>query len=115
MGTGRSQTDTVDIRGRKKRFADDFYVSPQWKRCARGYRKSVGGLCEWCKKKGIIKPAEEVHHIIRLTPENINKPEITLNWANLAALCKDCHKKIKKKEQRWTVDEDGYVTPKDPP
>ena len=108
-------SDTVDIRGKGKRFADAFYASPAWKRCARGYRASVGGLCERCKKNGLIVPAEEVHHKIHLTPENINRPEVALNWANLIALCKDCHMKEHRKQKRWTVDKDGNVTPGDPP
>ena len=110
-----AQNDTVDIRGREKGFADDFYTSPAWKRCARGYRASVGGLCERCRKNGLIVPAEEVHHKIHLTSENISRPEIALSWHNLIALCKDCHMKEHRKEKRWTVDENGNVTPKDPP
>ena len=105
----------MDIRGKGKGFADAFYVSRPWIRCARGYRRSVGGLCEECKKHGKITPAEEVHHKIKLTPENINRPEITLNWRNLIALCKDCHMKMHRSPKRWTVDENGNVSPQDPP
>ena len=108
-------SDTVDNRGREKGFADSFYTSPAWKQCARGYRRSVGGLCERCKAKGLIVPAEEVHHKVHLTPANINRPEIALNWENLIALCKDCHMKEHRKEKRWKVDDDGNVTPVDPP
>ena len=109
------ENDTVDIRGRDKGFADAFYKSQAWMRCARGYRRSVGGLCERCKKRGLIVPAEEVHHKTHLSPENINNPEVALNWANLIALCKDCHMKEHRKEKRWTVDADGNVTPGGPP
>ena len=105
----------MDIRGKGKGFADDFYKSQAWMNCARSYRRSVGGLCERCRKKNLITPAEEVHHKIKLTPENIDRPEITLNWDNLIALCKDCHKEMHRKKQRWTVDEDGNVTPRTAP
>ena len=105
----------MESRGREKSFADDFYKSQAWMRCARGYRRSVGDLCERCKKRGLIVPAEEVHHKIKLTPDNINRPEIALNWANLIALCKDCHLKAHRKQKRWTVDDDGTVTLRDPP
>ena len=94
-----------------KGFADSFYTSQAWKRCARGYRRSVGGLCERCRERGVITPAEEVHHKIKLTPQNINRPEIALNWKNLVALCKDCHLEVHKKPKRWVVDEYGNVTP----
>ena len=63
----------------------------------------------------MIVPAAEVHHKIHLTPENINRPEIALNWTNLIALCKDCHMIVHRKQKRWTVDKDGNVTPVDPP
>ena len=105
----------MDSRGKEKGFAEAFYTSTAWTRCARGYRQSVGGLCERCKEQGLITPAEEVHHKIHLTPENINRPEVALNWANLVALCKDCHMKEHRKVRRWSVDADGQVTPKEPP
>ena len=111
----RGENNSMDIRGKTKGFADAFYTSPAWKRCARSYRNSVGGLCEECKKHGLIVPADEVHHKIKLTPENINRPEIALNWSNLVALCKDCHLKIHRKKKRWSVDENGVVTLRDPP
>ena len=49
-------------------------------------------LCEDCLKRGIYKPAKEVHHIEELTPENIHRPEVALSFNNLVALCKECHK-----------------------
>ena len=42
--------------------------------------------------RGIYKPAKEVHHIEELTPLNIHRPEVVLNFDNLVALCKECHK-----------------------
>lgn len=42
--------------------------------------------------RGIYRPAKEVHHIEELTPENIYRPEVSLNFNNLIALCKECHK-----------------------
>lgn len=91
------------------RFAKDFYKSHAWMDCARAYRQSVGGLCERCAAAGLIVPAEEVHHKIRLTPENLADPTIALDWANLEALCKDCHLK-EHNARRWNVDELGRVT-----
>ena len=75
--------------------------------------KSVGGLCEDCYKNGKIIPAEEVHHIVWLNETNIHDPNITLNWRNLVALCRECHRKRHGARQtRYTVDEFGRVTPK---
>ena len=106
---------TVESRGKKKSFAADFYKSKAWQHCSRSYMKSVGGLCEECKRRGLIVPATEVHHKEKLTPENINRPEIALNWANLEALCDECHDKKHRKKKRWRVDEEGNVTLEDPP
>ena len=76
--------------------------------CAKGYRKKVGGLCERCMKKGLIVQGEEVHHKIKLTPENLKNPDIALNWKNLELLCKNCHME-EHKGTRWRVDKDGRV------
>ena len=92
----------------KNSFAHEFYCSWAWIKCARAYKKSKGGLCERCWSKGLIIPAAEVHHKIRLTPENINDPNIALNWNNLECLCKNCHKEEHSKT-RWRADELGHV------
>lgn len=90
----------------------EFYGSPQWKQCRETYKKSVGGLCEECLKKGLISPAEEVHHIIKLTNENCNDPSVSLNPKNLMALCKACHdEKHRRVPRRVHIDECGRVTP----
>lgn len=91
-----------------KAWARKFYSSIGWQQCRNAYLKSVGGLCERCKAKGLIVPAEEVHHKVKLTAENIDKPDIVLNWKNLEALCKDCHLKEHTK-RRYRVDKDGRL------
>ena len=107
-----------------KPFAEKFYKSTQWQSCREAYLKSKGYLCERCIAKGIVKPAIIVHHKIYLTPQNVKRPDITLNPINLEALCKDCHNKEhidykngqhkqgkKKKEikRRYVIGEDGGV------
>lgn len=54
--------------------------------------KKAGGLCELCMKEGKITPAEEVHHKIHLSQQNINDPNVTLNYDNLIALCREHHR-----------------------
>ena len=106
-------------------FAAQFYSSPAWKNCREEYRKSRGRLCQRCLAKGIINAGTrenplQVHHKIRLTPENIDDPSITLNWDNLETLCYKCHseehprafpKKQKKSTGtgRWSIGENGEV------
>ena len=90
------------------RFAHNFYKSYAWMSCAKAYRKSVGNVCERCWKKGIVSAGEEVHHKIKLTPENITDPSIALNWDNLELLCKRCHQE-EHKGTRWRTDACGHV------
>ena len=65
-------------------------------------------LCERCLARGLIRQGDEVHHKIRLTPENINDPNISLNWENLEMLCKECHEK-EHDRRRWRADDAGHV------
>ncbi len=93
-----------------KPFAEKLYKSKAWQSCREAYSKSVGGLCEECLEKGIYEPGVIVHHKVKLTPDNIDNPEITLNWNNLQLLCRDCHAKMHGKRKRYKVDEMGRVT-----
>lgn len=92
-----------------KDYSAAFYSSKAWKETRRAYRKSVGGLCEICLKKGIYKPGEIVHHKIHLTPENVNDPAVALNWNNLQLVCRDCHAELHGETRRYKVDELGRV------
>lgn len=67
-------------------WAIKFYNSTAWEKCRLAYIQSVFGLCEKCGRPGVI-----VHHKEKLTPVNINDPNVTLNWDNLEYLCQDCH------------------------
>lgn len=71
-----------------KEWAKPFYKSKAWRDCREAFFISKHGLCERCGRPGKI-----VHHKEILTPENINNPDITLNWDNLELLCQDCHNK----------------------
>lgn len=74
-----------------KAFARKFYSSKAWQSCRNEYMKRAHYLCEECLRKGIYKPAEIVHHRIELDPITIERPEISLSFDNLEALCRDCH------------------------
>ena len=96
-----------------KDYAKGFYKSTAWQNCRNSYLKYVGGLCEDCYKEGKTTAAEEVHHIKYITPQNITDPNITLNYSNLVALCRECHKKRHgARQRRYTIDEYGRVTPR---
>jgi hypothetical protein len=95
-------------------FAKAFYRSKQWQKCRNGFFKSKGGLCEACLAKGLAVPGEIVHHIVELTPENINDPNVTLSWDNLRLVCRECHalEHGAKMGRRYLIDENGNVISK---
>ena len=76
-----------------KKWAKAFYNSKGWIQCRDSYIAKVHGLCEECLKHGKIEPGYILDHIIELTPENINNPEISLNHDNLQYLSLSCHNK----------------------
>lgn len=93
-----------------KPYAVAFYKSKAWKTCRASYMERVGGLCEDCLELGRLTPAEIVHHVQEITPENINDPSITLNQANLRAVCRECHAiEHGAHVRRFKVDELGRV------
>lgn len=83
-------------------FARQFYSSKAWQDCRNEYMKKAHHLCENCLAKGIYKPAKYVHHIEELTPMNIHRPEIALNFDNLMSVCVECHNKIHDNKGRWS-------------
>ena len=85
-----------------------FYTTTAWRSCRRSFLSSKGGLCEICLGKGLIVPAVHVHHKTPITPENFSDPSVTLNHANLMALCDECHADQHRKK-RWRCDPDGHV------
>lgn len=92
-----------------------FYDSRAWKDTRRNYKQSVGGLCEKCLAKGLITPAEIVHHKIPLTVDNVSDLNISLSWDNLQALCRQCHAEeheamyAKRVGRRYKINADGSV------
>ena len=76
-----------------REFARAFYKSQAWKHTREMIMQRDHRLCVDCLAKGYITPAEEVHHIIELTPENITDIGIALGEDNLVSLCRECHKK----------------------
>lgn len=69
-----------------REFAKSFYKSKVWDNVRQYCLMRDSYLCRQCGR-----PADDVHHIIHLTPENIGDPGIALNPVNLISLCKDCH------------------------
>lgn len=92
-------------------FAKAFYKTKAWRDCRDAYIHSVGGLCEDCLSKGIYKTGDIVHHVVILSPDNINDPSITLSWNNLKYVCRQCHADEHKRNdnRRYSIDDNGNV------
>lgn len=101
---------TIGVDRLARDFAGNFYKTALWRNARKLYIQSVGGLCERCYAKGIIRHGDTVHHKIHLTAENINNPEVTLNPDNMELLCRDCHAEEHKSVKRFKVDEMGRIT-----
>ena len=94
-------------------FAKSFYNSKAWKDCQKAYKEYRLGICERCGSAD----GTEVHHKKELNENNINDPNITLNFKNLELLCKTCHAKHHNSKYGNTrddvmFDEFGDVVPK---
>lgn len=94
--------------GMARDFSKSFYNSKTWKDIRQSILIRDAFLCVKCGK-----PAQDVHHIIWLTPENINDPKISMSADNLISLCGNCHKQIHMQKeqhvlQEITFDEFGY-------
>jgi len=70
-----------------KEWAKQFYRSKNWIETRDYIMSKYNYVCQKCKSN----PAEIVHHIIWLTPLNINEPTITLGEKNLMPVCRECH------------------------
>lgn len=94
-----------------KDFSKQFYKSKCWQATRDRYARSVGGLCERCSAQGLVVPGEIVHHKVELSLANIHDPSITLSWANLELVCRECHavRHARKNDRRYSVDAQGNI------
>lgn len=79
------------FEGMAKPFAERLYNSSAWRKVRDAAIVRDHGMCQY---QGCCRPAEEVHHIIELTPSNVDDPKIALNLDNLMCVCRDCHFRI---------------------
>ena len=94
-----------------REFSRKLYNSKEWKDIRKLVLRIYSGICTKCGGIG-----SEVHHIIWLTPRNINDPNITLGLENLTLLCESCHRVVhgnsKPVKDEFYFDEFGNYIPK---
>ena len=81
LGIGRLQRLYLNLKA-----PDGASFNGSWQRCRRAFLRKVGKVCVCCNSKKKI----EVHHKI---PRN-TRPDLSLDFSNLIALCKGCHLRI---------------------
>lgn len=90
-----------------KQFAQQFYNSKAWHVCRAQVLRRDLYTCRDCFDR-----ASEVHHIVELTPSNINSG-LALDPDNLVSLCHACHDKVTKGSgdlvDGYYFDDDGQV------
>ena len=74
-----------------REFAYGLYHSKAWQHIREQALERDHHLCQRCLKLGRVTPAVIVHHVVHLTPGNVNDPRIALDLSNLTCLCRDCH------------------------
>lgn len=72
--------------GKMRLSARALGYDADWERLRRMFLRR-NPMCAECKRQGIVRPAEEVHHKQSIE----DRPDLRLNWENLEALCKPCH------------------------
>ena len=95
-----------------REFAKEFYHSKAWIKTRDYVLKRDLNLCQECLKKGKLTPAKAVHHIIHLSPENIDDARISLDPDNLESVCQDCHAELHREyrgDERFYIDEFGEI------
>jgi 5-methylcytosine-specific restriction protein A len=96
--TERKETDMRKLRQKA-------YQTTKWRKIREVYMHEHP-ICERCIQKGIVTPAEDIHHIISPFKGGQINWEKLFDYENLMALCKECHAEIHNAQQ-------GHVSPEE--
>ena len=96
---------------KRRKELKKFYDRKAWQVARENALRRDNYLCVLCYKQDKIKPADIVHHIEHLSPQNMDDPAITYNLDNLMSLCNEHHNWIHKGEHgkgRMNLEEHPY-------
>ena len=93
-----------------KNFSKKLYGSKEWRNIRNFVLNRDFYMCKIC---GEIN-CNTVHHVVELTPANINDSNITLNPDNLVTVCNQCHDEIhgrnyRREQERYSFDANGNI------
>lgn len=83
----RKKSTQIYNRYGRDSVIDAFYKSKEWKQMRALAFERDNGLCQRCLKKGILKVANVVHHIVEVRDDW----SLRLVLENLESLCHSCH------------------------
>ena len=67
----------------------------QWQQLSVRFRKD-NPLCQECERKGEVKEAAEVHHIVPIS----EAPWLRLSVDNLMSVCVECHRRLDRERRQ---------------
>lgn len=78
---------------KKEGYYYTLIQSKEWQRLRKRKWTAEEGLCERCRKNGIITPAVAVHHIrpVLLDRNHVNMQQRCFDYSNLMCVCQACH------------------------
>lgn len=77
---------TRPVRNKLEQADHNDLYNHRWRRVRKSYLQD-NPLCQDCLSGGIVRPAEDVHHIKKAKLY----PELLLEPTNMMALCRPCH------------------------
>ena len=71
-----------------------FYCRKEYLSLAQSCKVKSGGTCARCGRSGFDMSELRPHHVIELTLDNVDDPNIALNPDNIEVLCRECHDEV---------------------
>ena len=77
-------------KGKYHELYNSFYCSKQWQELRNRKWYDADGLCEMCKKEGVVRAGKEVHHIVPIEEDWPKR----FDYDNLILLCPEHHNEM---------------------
>lgn len=92
MPTLSNKINFHPVKNYRKSERSKIYNTQRWKNLRYNYLINHP-LCQICFARGILKPAEEVHHSDSFANyTGAKRIEVAFNKDNLVSVCKQCHR-----------------------
>ena len=106
----KNKPKEIKIQNMEVKDRSKFYNSTQWKKTRNAYIKEHP-VCELCLLRGIVRPAEEIHHAIKFHQQydDSMRWKLLCDTDNLIALCSDHHKYIHNNTEMLDDNQKTYI------